>query len=231
MIGINEEDRDMLRFLWLKDAKDPHSEILKLRFRRLVFGLRPSPAILGATIQHHLETHARDNPDVVEQLRKSLYVDDFVSGAESDERALDIYKGSKQIMRSGGFNLRKWSSNSENLIKCIDAFEDGSEATGTENTKSDVVQEDLSFIKTTIGTESTVTEPTQVKVLGMAWDTAGDTFLLNLEELIEYAKSLSVTKRSLLRWLSKIFDPLGLSPFPVTVYDKVENSLPNDMFG
>ena len=23
MIGINEEDRDMLRFLWLKDAKDP----------------------------------------------------------------------------------------------------------------------------------------------------------------------------------------------------------------
>ena len=24
MIGINEEDRDMLRFLWLKDAKDPH---------------------------------------------------------------------------------------------------------------------------------------------------------------------------------------------------------------
>ena len=113
----------------------------------------------------------------------------------------------------------------------LNAFEDGSEATGTENTKSDVVQEDLSFIKTTIGTESTVTEPTQVKVLGMAWDTAGDTFLFNLEELIEYAKSLSVTKRSLLRWLSKIFDPLGLSPFPVTVYDKVENSLPNDMFG
>ena len=25
MIGINEEDRDMLRFLWLKDAKDPWS--------------------------------------------------------------------------------------------------------------------------------------------------------------------------------------------------------------
>jgi hypothetical protein len=53
MIGSNEEDRNMLIFLWLKDEKDPHSEILKLRFCRLVFGLRPSPAILGATIQHH----------------------------------------------------------------------------------------------------------------------------------------------------------------------------------
>ena len=59
MIGIDEEDRDMPRFLWLKDAKDPHSEVLKLRFCRLVFGLRPSPAILGATIQHHLETYTR----------------------------------------------------------------------------------------------------------------------------------------------------------------------------
>ncbi len=190
MIGISEEDRDMLRFLWLKDAKDPHSEILKLRFCRLVFGLRSSPAVLGATIQQHLETHERDNPEVVEHLRKSLYVDDFVSGAENDERALDIYKRSKQIMCSGGFNLRKWSSNSENLIKCIDVLEGGSEATST--------------------------EPKQVMVLGMAWDTAEDTFLFNLEELIEYAKSLPVTKRSLLRWSSKIFDPLGfLSPFTI----------------
>jgi hypothetical protein len=190
MIGISEEDRDMLRFLWLKDAKDPHSEILKLRFCRLVFGLRSSPAVLGATIQQHLKTHERDNPEVVEHLRKSLYVDDFVSGAENDERALDIYKGSKQIMCSGGFNLRKWSSNSDNLIKCIDVLEGGSEATST--------------------------EPKQVMVLGMAWDTADDTFLFNLEELIEYAKSLPVTKRSLLRWSSKIFDPLGfLSPFTI----------------
>ena len=95
MIGINEEDRDMLRFLWLKDAKDPHSDILKLRFCRLVFGLRSSPAILGATIQHHLKKHEKQEPEIVEHLKKSLYVDDFVSGAENDEKALEIYKGSK----------------------------------------------------------------------------------------------------------------------------------------
>ena len=107
MIGINEEDRDMLRLLWLKDAKDPHSDVLKLRFCRLVFGLRPSSAILGATIQHHLKKHEKQKPDIVEHLKKSLYVDDFVSGAKDDERALEIYKGSKQLMSSGGFNLRK----------------------------------------------------------------------------------------------------------------------------
>ena len=106
MIGINEEDRDMLRFLWLKDAKDPHSEILKLRFRQLVFGLRRSPAILAATIQHHLKEHKEREPEIVEHLTKSLYVDDFISGVETDERALTIYKGSKQLMSTEGFNLR-----------------------------------------------------------------------------------------------------------------------------
>jgi hypothetical protein len=195
MIGINEEDRNMLRFLWLKDAKDPHSEILKLRFCRLVFGLRPSPAILGATIQHHLETHEKQKPEIVEHLKKSLYVDDFVSGAENDERALEIYKGSKQLMSTGGFNLRKWSSNSDNVVKAIDALESSETMNSSTNSKSDVVQEDLSYTKSTIAKESTVTEPTQVKVLGMAWDTAEDTFLFHLEELVEYAKSLPVKKK------------------------------------
>ena len=219
MIGINEEDRDMLRFLWLKGAKDPHSDILKLKFCRLVFGLRSSPAILGVTIQHHLKKHEKQEPEIVEHLKKSLYVDDFVSGAENDEKALEIYKGSKQLMGIGGFNLRKWSSNSDDLTKSIDTLESretdrltGRSTVGT----SDVVQEDSSFTRSTIGKEAIVTETTQVKVLGMAWDTVADAFLFNLAELIEYARSLPVTKRSLLKWSSKIFDPLGfLSPFTI----------------
>ncbi|KAK3720463.1 hypothetical protein QZH41_010029 [Actinostola sp. cb2023] len=45
MVGINERDRDMLRFLWFANAKEPDPDIVELRFCRLVFGLRPSPAI------------------------------------------------------------------------------------------------------------------------------------------------------------------------------------------
>lgn len=173
----------------------------------------------GSHIQHHLEKHEKREPEIVEHLKKSLYVDDFVSGAENDDKALEIYKGSKQLMIVGGFNLRKWSSNSDDLIKSIDALEsrqtDRQTHKSTEST-SDVVQEDSSYTRSTIGRESTVSETTQVKVLRMAWDTVADAFLFNLAELIEYAKSLLVTKRSLLKWSSKIFDPLGfLSPFTI----------------
>ena len=38
MVGIEENDRDMLRFLWLSNPHDVNSELLHLRFTRLVFG-------------------------------------------------------------------------------------------------------------------------------------------------------------------------------------------------
>ena len=78
---------------------------------------------MGATIQHHLKKHKKQESEIVEHLKKSLYVDDFVSGAENDEKAIEIYKGSKQLMSIGGFNLRKWSSNYDDLTKSIDTFE------------------------------------------------------------------------------------------------------------
>ena len=42
MVSICEKDRDMLRFLWLKNIESQRPEVVKLRFCRLVFGLRPS---------------------------------------------------------------------------------------------------------------------------------------------------------------------------------------------
>lgn len=46
------EDRDKLRFLWVDDHKSKDPKVVQLRFCCLVFGLKPSPSILGAI---HLE--------------------------------------------------------------------------------------------------------------------------------------------------------------------------------
>ena len=57
MVRISEHDRDSLRFLWLKDPFNVDSAIMHYRFTRLVFGLRPSPAILGAVIANHVQKY------------------------------------------------------------------------------------------------------------------------------------------------------------------------------
>ena len=123
MVGIKPEDRDILHFLWLKDSLTDKPEIVEYRFNRLLFGFRPSPSILGETIAYHLNFYRQTEPEMFELLHKSLYVDDLLTGQENDKKGLVVYRKSKEMMASGGFNLRKWYLNSRNLLKAIEACE------------------------------------------------------------------------------------------------------------
>ena len=49
-IGVKEEDRDAVRFLFNIKGTEKH-----LRFTRVPFGVEASPFLLGATLQHHFE--------------------------------------------------------------------------------------------------------------------------------------------------------------------------------
>lgn len=219
MIGVQEADRDMLRFLWFEDPPNLNSEISHFRFTRLVFGLRPSPAILGSTIAHHLDLHKNIHPELVKQIEDSLYVDDLVTGAEDEAKALHVYQTSKKVMAEGSFNLRKWHSNSPKLLKKLNEIEIESKFETDDSESSQlipqaIVQEDETYTKSTIGSTSTGNEEKVMKLLGVSWNCQSDELLFNLSDLIDYVKSLPVTKRSLLRLTAKIFDPLGiLSPF------------------
>ena len=51
---IRETERDALRFHWIVDKHSKKVETL--RFTRVLFGLAPSPFLLGGVIQQHLET-------------------------------------------------------------------------------------------------------------------------------------------------------------------------------
>ena len=112
MIAIAPQDRDVLRFLWFEDPRNPDSEIVRMRFAHLVFGLRPSPAILGSVISHHLDKYQNQLHETTQSIKNSFYVDNLISGGATVEDAFNIYSIAKKVMSEGGFNLWKWSSNS-----------------------------------------------------------------------------------------------------------------------
>ena len=212
MIGIRESDRDLLRFLWLKTPSTPQSEIVHLRFARLVFGLRPSPAILGAVISHHLNKYKETIPELVNKMQESLYVDDLVSGTSTVEEAISFYSEAKGVMSAAGMNLRKWKSNSEKLLDHIKESEKGD---SLQPSKGEVAEEDESFAKATTG-YITKTGDDTIKLLGVAWNSSSDEFTFDYTELLKYVESLNFTKRSLLKFTAKLFDPLGfLSPYVI----------------
>ena len=84
-VRICEENRDALRFHWLKDVNS--KEVETYRFTRALFGLAPSPFLLGGVIKQHLEVWRSKSPETVREIEKSLYVDDLISGATTTNDA------------------------------------------------------------------------------------------------------------------------------------------------
>ena len=111
-ILIAPDDRKMLRFLWFDDVFKDNPTIKQYQFRRLPFGLTPSPAILSTIIHHHLSLSDQKESEIASLLQDCLYVDDVAGGAYDDDEAEEVYHTSQHIMNTGGFKLRKWHSNS-----------------------------------------------------------------------------------------------------------------------
>ena len=124
-ISIQESDRDYLRFYWFDDITSDNPTIVQYRYCRLPFGLTSSPAILGATLHTHLSKYRETYPEAFNILSR-FCVDDLTGGCDCIQNGMNIYKAAKEITSSAGFNLRKWASNSKQLIEQITVLESDS---------------------------------------------------------------------------------------------------------
>ncbi|KXJ06997.1 hypothetical protein AC249_AIPGENE22973 [Exaiptasia diaphana] len=123
-----------------------------------------------------------------------MYVDDCLTGAETDESALELKNELTTIMMAAGFNLTKWASNSQQVL----------DSTQTEQ------KESSSIVNLTTQAEST-------KALGVSWDLKSDCFRFVPPQEVT-TSSVSPTKRTMLSHSARVFDPLGLiTPFSVRV--------------
>ena len=118
-IEVDLEDRDALRFLWVKNPKELNSPVLEYRFTRAIFGAGPSPYILGGTVRHHMEQYKAINPEFVEDVDESLYVDDYVSGGDEKLEICERKQKLQERLEAGGFTLRKWYTNEESIARKI----------------------------------------------------------------------------------------------------------------
>ena len=113
-VRIREHERDALRFHWLKDLQSKEVEVL--RFTRALFGLGPSPFLLAGVIKEHLRSLRPKYPEIVNEIEKSLCVDDLISGACSTSKALELKKTAKNIFSEASFELHKWHSNVKDRV-------------------------------------------------------------------------------------------------------------------
>lgn len=73
-LRIKKEERDVLRFHW-KSHQEAEAETL--RFTCTLFSLTSLPFLISGVIKSHLNSWEAQNPELITELRRSLYVDDL----------------------------------------------------------------------------------------------------------------------------------------------------------
>jgi len=104
MIGVNERDRDFLKFLWWHPDQ---LTIKQLRHSRVVFGLNCSPYLLTAVLQHHFN-HWSTDKTVIEKLKKSFYVDNLVGSVEDMNTFFELKQRAMAILTDAQMELCQW---------------------------------------------------------------------------------------------------------------------------
>ena len=170
MISVAEPDRDSLRFLWVDDIAKDTPDVCALRFSRVVFGVSSSPFLLNTTIKYHLQQSQDTHPDLVPKLIQSTYVDDIITGANSDDECYHLYKTNE------GFNLRKFLTNSCRLQQRIDDTEKKRSGRTSPSELED------SYVKATLGNMQQ-TQPEESKILGVCWNPHVDQLIFDTVEI------------------------------------------------
>ena len=208
-VRIKKEERDSLqRFFW---KPTEHSLTETLRFTRAHFGLTCLHFLLAAVVEHHLDSWEAREPELVADIRRSLYVDDLLSGKPTVVSAMELKEGAIKIFEDAKFILHKWHSNEPEL-------EDNELKPECE--KSEVKQErDMNQVEaepdqTFAKQQLTRFNQSQSSLLGLTWNKQEDEISVVIPKM-----ETSVTKRELLRNLARIYDPLGLVS-PVTLKGK-----------
>lgn len=127
-------------------------------------------------------------------IKKDFYVDDMLTGVDTIEEGVQLVKEVIELSESAGLTLRKWNSNSTDLLQ--------------------IVPKNLRDSRTVLELD---TAESTIKTLGLAWEPSTDVFRFTFPS---FNWSVTVTKRIVVSDVSRLFDPLGLVG-PVIIQAKI----------
>ncbi|XP_043476349.1 uncharacterized protein LOC122507611 [Leptopilina heterotoma] len=187
-VKVHPSDSIYQRILWRNNPNEP---IKIYELNRVTFGTACAPFLATRTLLQLAEDERESFPVASHTLKRDFYVDDLVTGAESYEKALSLRNNLMELLKKGGFNLRKWGSNDSRLTR--------------------------DFPGNPTITHMSLDPSDTIKTLGVYWDSKTDsiTYTVNIPKVNE-----KITKRSILSQVAKLFDPLGLLG-PIIVKAKI----------
>ena len=177
-IKVYDEDVNFQRMVFRCERTDP---IEDFSLNTLTFGTASAPYMAMRTLKQLAVDGEKKYPVGSNVVKTSFHVDDLLTGSDTVEKVETIWKEVRGMLMEAKFPMRKWSSNSNKVLRQIPV-------------------EEREFQSANITMDDTL------KTLGIGWSPIEDYFFFKAPE-IDPSKSL--TKRIFLSQAAKLFDPLG----------------------
>ncbi|XP_011696369.1 PREDICTED: uncharacterized protein LOC105455029 [Wasmannia auropunctata] len=113
---VHEDDRDLQHILWRTNPTEP---IKEYRLNTVTYGLTYAPYLAIRTLRQLADDEEKRFPLAAMVLRRDVYVDDILTGADTLAKARYLRDELIQLCAAGGFPLRKWATNDDELLKDI----------------------------------------------------------------------------------------------------------------
>ncbi|XP_018301858.1 uncharacterized protein [Mycetomoellerius zeteki] len=186
-IRVHQDDWPVQKILWRDSPSENPREYLLCT---VTYGLACAPYLALRCLQQLALEFETTRAFAAEIIRCDTYVDDILSGADTVATAKEKIQQLQDTLTAGGFNLKKWVANSPDLLANISVHD-----------------QEVSAILS-------VGDPATHYALGVQWNRLSDSFMFSAPSP---PRTFAITKRSVLSFIARIFDPLGwLAPIIIS---------------
>lgn len=115
-IQMNNDDAEYQRIVWREGESEP---IRDYKLTTVTFGTTSAPYWVIKTVQRNANDEKDKFPKAAIAAKMEFHVDDFYSGADTQEEAIELRTQITDMFNTGGFQIRKWISNDETILQGI----------------------------------------------------------------------------------------------------------------
>ncbi|XP_053687053.1 uncharacterized protein LOC128736588 [Sabethes cyaneus] len=112
-IDIHPEDRQFQCILW---RTSPNVPLSTYELSTVTYGTKPAPFLATRVLMQLATDEEKRFPLASTAVREDFYMDDVITGADDPITATELRIQLQEMLRSGGFWLRKFASNCETVL-------------------------------------------------------------------------------------------------------------------
>lgn len=113
-VRLLPKDKPLLLFLWRNLKRDKQPSIYE--WQVLPFGTTCSPCCATYALRRHVFNHSQPGDSVRDSIERSFYVDNCLKSLSSLDEAKSLVDSLRNLLATGGFELRQWASNISDVI-------------------------------------------------------------------------------------------------------------------